>query len=160
MPSFQFSLNNVMRRLREFCSGCSGNCAAKTLIMCLLLQSLVPEVYSNHVMRQCSHNCSRHYSPFDLLGHRTCLMSCCTQKEYERRRYLLQLPPSFRPLRDYDTCRSSVHNHIGEQKRRLKYQERQKRRWGNTIGPCISTHCGGLGGENRVICILHKCNRF
>lgn len=34
-----------------------------------------------------------------------------------------------------------------------------KRRWGNTIGPCISAHCSGLDGASRLDCIVNMCNR-
>lgn len=160
MPALKISLTKVLRRMRECCH---GNCAAQTLIVCLLVQSLIPGVCSNSTANQCAQLCSDFFSTFDLIGHRSCVLRCCMNEESERERNLDQLPQSWRTIvqaviGDHNTCRNNVRVQYEKQTERMRFVIPQKRRWGNTIGPCISSQCGGLGGENRLVCILHKCN--
>ena len=63
------------------------------------------------------------------------------------------------PFAYSNKCNRYVSVQYEHQVDKMRVLTPQKRRWGSTIGSCIKAHCGGVGGPNRVDCIMRNCHR-
>ena len=121
--------------------------------------------------RRCIPSCTRHcletrqYSPH-------CIVACCLEGNFDdtsRNRELLEEKRTLQEeqLLNQRNIRTTPQEARSERAHKLfslkTLQKRshnlQKRRWGNTVLPCITSRCGGLAGDRRISCIIEKCNR-
>ena len=160
MPSSQ-SLVAVLDRLRV---SYRAHCLVQTFLLYVILHSVMTHSASRTSRPQrratCIGRCvllSLQYPSTDL---RTCRVNCQPYQE--------EFVDCNRTTRILDVL-GHIHPTIPcRQYWKLKYKREtehmqvllpEKRRWGNTIAPCISAHCTGLSGRLRVQCIVSMCNR-
>ena len=63
------------------------------------------------------------------------------------------------PFAYSDRCDRYVSVQYEHQVDKMRVLIPQKRRWGSTIGSCITAHCKGVEGLSRVDCITKYCHR-
>ena len=104
---------------------------------------------------QCYDACCSLLAYEDTNSFQQCLLQCFLLKKQLRYMSVAEL------LREAQTesCKDKdMQFQFERQTERMRFVIPQKRRWGNTIAPCISTHCTGLRGSSRVECIVNRCN--
>ena len=149
-----------------FRQSCYGQCALQAFIVYMLLQHSLAAADTSittnadiqafeNARWQCYDACCSLLAYEDVNSFQQCLLQCFLLKK--RLRYM-SVASLLREAQT-DSCKDKdLHFQFERQTERMQFFIPQKRRWGNTIAPCISTHCTGLSGPSRVECIVNRCN--
>ena len=164
------SIHKLVRTMRDlFRRDSQRRLALRVCLLYTLLQMVVlpggalASPQTSNVSRftlECARQCARsdlHIYRDDILR---CILDCClvSRNLLQNRKELFLSDHLADDEHDHSSCRDHFRVQYERETERMRVLIPQKRRWGNTIAPCISSHCHGLSGERRMRCILQRCN--
>ena len=147
------------------------NLMHQLLVVAFIMQTFVAPVTSLDVGHDCTMRCARHQLLYNSISQRSCVTLCCMSRHSSFISLLNNLPPSrLKHALIQNTHFKCSGSHalkfippLMSQKRATPLHQAlsrhvSKRRWGNSMGACISSQCSGYNSESsRVMCIVARC---
>lgn len=147
-----------------FVNGWKSSCVVETLMVYMLLLQTTAEARSQsaskHLTKQiskqpCAQSCNQYLVILNYPGYKQCVLQCCVLTKTLDDNPLTKL---LSQIYKRHHCPDNVQVHYERQTEKVNILIPQKRRWGNTIAPCINAYCNRFVGASRLECIMDRCN--
>lgn len=156
------ALDSALQGLRQCCASHS---VLQSLILYMLLQQSLasmdtsvpasPDIAITSERWHCYGVCCSLLTYSDVNTFQECLLQCFLLNKQLSHSSIASLLKQAQ----LESCKErDMQFQFERQTERMRFVIPRKRRWGNTIAPCITTHCTGLTGSSRMECIVNQCN--